>query len=250
MLDNDITNFNGLSDLRSTPLEELFLLGNPVAFQIGYRQRWVLFGCHLCMLTDLSFSFSYVSGPCSRKRDYWKRNLICFCHNINLHEQCIKGGIHVVAVYLYSAISKHQCGLKCVNFTCMLSLLVFFFWWNSATILDCEQCIITVKYFDYYLWQSLYCMGYLSESPLKWLGEMCVCMDVFYNWYTSYDFFLMYRVFAILPGLKFLDGVAKQDEDSKPPPPDEKPSSCVVSWIIMFMEKRLRQVKQTIQNWF
>ncbi|PVD36693.1 hypothetical protein C0Q70_03679 [Pomacea canaliculata] len=75
MLDNDITNFNGLSDLRSTPLEELFLLGNPVAFQIGYRQR----------------------------------------------------------------------------------------------------------------------------------------------------------VFAILPGLKFLDGVAKQDEDSKPPPPDEKPSSCVVS---------------------
>ena len=38
------------------------------------------------------------------------------------------------------------------------------------------------------------------------------------------------RVFAELPGLKFLDGVAKQEEDMEAPPPDEQPSKCVVSW--------------------
>ena len=38
------------------------------------------------------------------------------------------------------------------------------------------------------------------------------------------------RVFAALPGLKFLDGVARQDEDLEDPPPDQSQSSCVVSW--------------------
>ncbi|XP_076451337.1 uncharacterized protein LOC143287277 [Babylonia areolata] len=39
MMDNDIAVFFGLDRLRSLPLEELFLMGNPIAFQLGYRQR-------------------------------------------------------------------------------------------------------------------------------------------------------------------------------------------------------------------
>ncbi|RUS88861.1 hypothetical protein EGW08_003406 [Elysia chlorotica] len=35
--DNGVSTLDGLSSLRSTPLEELYLSGNPVAFKIGYR---------------------------------------------------------------------------------------------------------------------------------------------------------------------------------------------------------------------
>ena len=42
MMDNDVATFAGLSNLRSLPLEELFVIGNPVSFQMGYRQKSVL----------------------------------------------------------------------------------------------------------------------------------------------------------------------------------------------------------------
>ncbi|GFO22025.1 protein-s-isoprenylcysteine o-methyltransferase [Plakobranchus ocellatus] len=35
--DNDVCTLDGLSSLKSSPLEELYLTGNPVAFKIGYR---------------------------------------------------------------------------------------------------------------------------------------------------------------------------------------------------------------------
>ncbi|KAL8601887.1 hypothetical protein ACOMHN_020622 [Nucella lapillus] len=39
MMDNDIATFLGLTRLRGLPLEDLFLVGNPIAFQMGYRQK-------------------------------------------------------------------------------------------------------------------------------------------------------------------------------------------------------------------
>ncbi|KAK7093423.1 dynein axonemal assembly factor 11-like [Littorina saxatilis] len=39
MKDNDIASFTGLDRLRNWPLEELFLIGNPISFQMGYRQK-------------------------------------------------------------------------------------------------------------------------------------------------------------------------------------------------------------------
>lgn len=37
--DNDIATFSGLSNLRKLPLEELYLIGNPISFTLGYRQK-------------------------------------------------------------------------------------------------------------------------------------------------------------------------------------------------------------------
>ncbi|KAK3103958.1 hypothetical protein FSP39_023250 [Pinctada imbricata] len=37
--DNDIDSYNGLSRLKSTPITELYLNGNPVCFQINYRPK-------------------------------------------------------------------------------------------------------------------------------------------------------------------------------------------------------------------
>lgn len=39
VMDNDIASFSGLTRLKGLPLEELYLMGNPIAFQMGYRQR-------------------------------------------------------------------------------------------------------------------------------------------------------------------------------------------------------------------
>ena len=39
MEDNDVDSFNGLSKLRSSTIEELYLNGNPVTFQINYRPK-------------------------------------------------------------------------------------------------------------------------------------------------------------------------------------------------------------------
>ena len=38
--DNGVSTLDGLSNLRSSPLEELYLAGNPVAFKIGYRYMY------------------------------------------------------------------------------------------------------------------------------------------------------------------------------------------------------------------
>ncbi|XP_022343535.2 uncharacterized protein LOC111136738 [Crassostrea virginica] len=39
MEDNDVDSFNGLAKLRSSTIEELYLNGNPVTFQINYRPK-------------------------------------------------------------------------------------------------------------------------------------------------------------------------------------------------------------------
>ena len=107
MMDNDIASFAGLNNLRSLPLEELFVIGNPVSFQIGYRQKWVLW----TFLTLLWWDWQALGKLMCRR--------VCLFLN--------RGDI---ALVMHLTLSLPWCHLRLTNKSAKfesLSLFVFFF---------------------------------------------------------------------------------------------------------------------------